>query len=281
MPVWLSKYNAKIFTSEYYQDYFFAINNKIVNNFIIPNGASKSEFEREISFDIRKHLQIHNNTKIILHVGSYTGIKGHLQALKIFLKSNIESNIHLIFIGSNLNPLESRDLFLFLFWWRHFNFRDFLSIKKIYLFINHLLFNKYLKNKNRIHFLKLTREQTVDTYKTSSLFLFPSMLECSPVVIYEALASRTPFLSTPVGNVVEIAKNSSSGIILPSKIKKNGHVYVNIKKSAILLSTIIKKDNKLLNMSELGFQFWKNNYTWESISNEYEILYKKFINNTA
>jgi glycosyltransferase involved in cell wall biosynthesis len=275
MQLWLTKYNANIFTSKNYQDYSFSVNNKISNNYIIPNGASKFEFEGKISFDVKKHLQIKEDSKLVLHVGSYTGIKGHLQALKIFLKSKIDIKTHLILIGSNLNPDNAREIFLFLDWWKYFELKDFLSPTKIYLFINYLKFSSYRKKKNKIHFLKLSREQTVDVYKTSNLFLFPSMLECSPVVIYESIAAKTPFLSTPVGNVEEIVEKSEGGIILPSKKDKRGYVYADIRKSSILLAKYISQFDELKSMSHSGYEYWKSNYTWESITDKYEDLYCK------
>jgi glycosyltransferase involved in cell wall biosynthesis len=278
MQYWLSKYDANIFTSENYQDFAFSVNNKIVNNFVIPNGASKFEFDSNISFDVRDYLNIDQESNLILHVGSFTGIKGHLQALKIFLQSKADSNVHFILLGSNLNEIDSRDIFLFLFWWKYFKLSDILSFKYIYIFAQFLKFNIYKAKKRRIHFLKLNREQTVDVYKTASLFLFPSMLECSPVVIYESIASKTPFLSTPVGNVEEISNKSGSGIILPSKKDKRGYVYANIKESSKLLTQYIKDKNSLKSMSQKGYDFWKKNYTWENITKQYENLYIKFLN---
>ena len=61
------------------------------------------------------------------------------------------------------------------------------------------------KNKNmRILILNIDREETVAFYQTADLFLFPSNIECSPIVLFEAMASKTPFLVTDVGNSKEI-----------------------------------------------------------------------------
>jgi L-malate glycosyltransferase len=46
--------------------------------------------------------------------------------------------------------------------------------------------------------------ETVAAYQAADLFLFPSDIERSPVVLFEAMASRTPFLTTAVGNAEEI-----------------------------------------------------------------------------
>jgi glycosyltransferase involved in cell wall biosynthesis len=280
MPFWLSNYNANIFTSKNYQDYIFSVNNGLTNNYIIPNGASKQEFDNEQIFDVKNFLKIENESKLILHVGSYTGVKGHIQALKIFLKSKINKNIHLVFIGSNLNELIANDLFLFLYWWKYYKLKYFFNTKKLHLFFQYLQFGLKQNKKHRIHFLKLSREQTIDVYKASSLFLFPSMIECSPIVIYESLASKTPFLSTPVGNVEEIVSKSKSGIILPSKKHKNGYTYANINKSSTVMSKILNNELHLKSMSNLGFDFWKKNYTWEKIAEKYDNLYCQVLNKT-
>jgi glycosyltransferase involved in cell wall biosynthesis len=50
----------------------------------------------------------------------------------------------------------------------------------------------------------LSRIETLAAYHQADLFLFPSNIECSPLVLFESIASKTPFLTTDVGNAKEI-----------------------------------------------------------------------------
>jgi TctA family transporter len=64
---------------------------------------------------------------------------------------------------------------------------------------------------------KLTREEIVAAYLAADLFLFPSRIECSPIVLFECLASHTPFLTTDVGNAAEIVSWTGAGELLPTR----------------------------------------------------------------
>jgi glycosyltransferase involved in cell wall biosynthesis len=268
----MTNYDLNIFLSNKYRDYDFAVNNSINNNVIIPNGASYTEFTNSIKFDIKSYLNINNNDKLIIHVGSYTGEKGHQEAIKIFLKSKI-NNYSLLFIGDNF---ENNGDFLSNFnWFKYINYKTFFkysSLKSLKIFCSYF----FSKNKNKIFYCSLKRQELVATYLQSDILLFPSKIECSPLVVYEAMASKTICLATDVGNVKEIFELSEYGIVLPTKIKKNGYSYVNINKSSKILFQIANQSN--FAMLEKGYNFWKINNTWEAISLKYEQIYKNLMN---
>lgn len=277
----LPKYNSVVLTSRHYQDYDFINSISDVSITIIPNGASLAEFSKNSSFSIHSHLRIPIDSKILLHVGSFTGIKGHIQAIRIYLEAKLNSDVHLLFIGGNLNPKDAKPLYLLTSWFKYASFWDYFSLGNLKLLITHLIFRfkGRLINREFIHFLKLSREDTVSTFNSADLLLFPSMLECSPVVIFESMASKTPFLSNNVGNVQEIINISNGGIILPSRVDKNGFVRSNIKKSALILSSLINANTiDLASMGNAGYKYWRKNYTWEDISKRYLHLFEKLIN---
>lgn len=272
MQNYMRNYDLNIFLSYKYRDFYFAVNNNINNYIVIPNGASYLEFSNSINFNVKTYLKINTNDKLIIHVGSYTGEKGHQEAIKIFLKSKI-NNYSLLFIGDNF---ENNSDFLSNFNWfkynNHKSFFKFSSLKSLKTYYNYL----FSKNKNKIYYCSLNRQELVATYLQSDILLFPSKIECSPLVVFEAMASKTICLASDVGNVKEIFESSGCGIVLPTKIKKNGYSYVNINKSSKILLQIANQSN--LNMVEKGYNFWKNNNTWESISLKYEQIYKNLFN---
>ena len=70
----------------------------------------------------------------------------------------------------------------------------------------------------------MDRVLTVNAFKQANLFLFPSLIECSPIVLFEAMASSTPFLVSDVGNSKEIVKWTGGGELLPTTVDRYGLV---------------------------------------------------------
>ena len=90
---------------------------------------------------------------------------------------------------------------------------------------------------------KGTRAEIVSLYSEADLLLFPSKIECSPVVLFESIASKTPFLTTDVGNAKEIIEWTKGGLLLPTYIDNNGLSYVDEQKAALILSNIFNNKN--------------------------------------
>jgi len=256
MKHWMRSYDANIFLSNNYRDINFARENGIKNLLVIPNGAAKDEFLAIQKMDIRKKLNIAKNDFLILHVGSYTGIKGHVEALKIYLKSNITNGV-LLFVGYNNQNFLS-----------YMNNNKQYKVWKIFNFVS----------KKRVIVTQLTREETVAAYKAADLFLFPSNVECSPIVLFECMAARIPFLTTDVGNSKEIIEWSDAGMILPTRIDKRGFSYAEIRASSKMLDYVYGHKELREQLASRGFNVWESNYTWEAISKKYETLYLNLLN---
>lgn len=247
MKKWMKKYDANVFLSKSYRDIDFAKKNNIRNVKIIPNGASKEEFLRKNGINIRKIFDIPNDHFLVLNVGSHTGLKGHSEAIKIFNKAGIAKSTLLI-VGQRSKIVSGCYL--------QCRLLKFISPKNI-----------LIKN--------LTREETVAAFKAADLFLFTSRIECSPLVLFESMAAKTPFLTTDVGNAKEIIKWSKSGILLPTTISKKGYSCALISKSAAILREIFTNPQKRRIMAEYGFEAWQKQFTWEKVAQQYEHVYKE------
>jgi glycosyltransferase involved in cell wall biosynthesis len=250
MKTWMKNYDMNVFLSDDYRDINFARANGIEKNVIIPNGAAADEFERRSLVDIRKKLKIHPASFLVLHVGSYSGIKGHQEAAEIFFRSKIKKGV-LLFIGNNTELLVKQK-------GKQYNLSSFLSFG----------------NKKIIIRDDLSRAETVAAYHAADLFLFPSNIECSPIVLFECMASETPFLATDVGNSKEIIGWSGGGILLPTTMDKSGYSHARIPESVRLLNELYFDKQKREQLAKTGFEAWKNNFTWELIAKKYEELYK-------
>jgi glycosyltransferase involved in cell wall biosynthesis len=257
MKDWMKLYDMNIFLSDTYRDIEFARKKANVKNLIIiPNGASEQEFNRVETFDIRKELGIAPDQFLILHVGSHTGCKGHKEAIEIFRHAALK-NATFIIVGN----VYSKDCY------------SSCKFKELLLRISP--FN-YLKNK---HFLvrSLRRDQTVALYKAADLFLFPSNIECSPIVLFECMASKTPFLTTDVGNAIEIIEWSHAGELLPTNKYWRGHSVADITESARILEAVYKDKEKRTRMQESGYRAWTEKFSWEKIGQSYEAVYLKLL----
>ena len=252
MKTYIHEYDMNVYLSDDYRDINFARENKVKNTILIANGAAADEFLPESKIDIRKKLNIPKDDFLILLVGSYTSWKGHKEAVDIFLKSNLK-HATLLMIGNN-----------FQFFKRHYVKNPVLYLSK--------LFNKVFKSKT-ILFDYISREDTVAAYKASNLFLFPSNIECSPIVLFECAAASLPFLSTDVGNSIEIAEWTKGGKILPTSKDEKGNSYADIEKSAQILNEIYANKIELEQMAKNSHDIWLKKYTWEAITKQYELLY--------
>ena len=258
MKYWMKEYDMNIFLSSNYRDINFARKIKIPKNkiMIIPNGASQEEFEKDSEINIRQKLNIPINHFLILHVGSHTGIKGHKEAIKIFKKARIK-NSTLLIVGNSYREgcvkFCNKQASLF-----KFSLHGKIDDKKIVI-------------------TGLNRKETVAAYKEADLFLFPSNVECSPIVLFEACATKTPFLTSDVGNTREIIEWTNGGKLLPTYKDHNRLSHAKIDDSVRRLENIIRNEKLLQVMAKNGYRSWKKRFTWEKISKQYDSLYRRLI----
>ena len=249
----LKKYDMNVFQSDTYQDIMFARNCGVTNITIIPNGAAEDEFKNTEPNSIRAKLNIPNDNFLILNVSAHTGAKGHSQSIKIFDRASIRKATFLMVAhktnGGCVKKCKNKKWF--------FN----LSPRRIY-------------DAKRMLMLPLSRRDTIAAYKEADLFLFTSSIECSPLVLFECLASKTPFLSTDVGNAAEIVEWTNAGIILPTSKNSSAYSEAEVQASADLLGKVVNDSHKRKSMAMAGYKSWHERFTWEKISAEYEKMYK-------
>jgi len=258
MKTWLKRYDACVYSSNDYRDINFARKYGADNSVLIPNGAGEDEFDQKPDIDIRVQLEIPPGHFLILHVGSHTGIKGHKEAIRIFKKVKIKHTTFLI-VANNFGGGCAGSCF---------------RAEKFHRW------NPYSKlSDKRILIKSLSRKETVAAYHEADLFLFPSNIECSPIVLFEAMASKTPFLTTDVGNAKEIIEWSNGGELLPTLKFANGYVKANVNASVGVFQRLFYDCQKKQEIASDGYEKWKTWFTWEKITKQYENLYIKLLNN--
>ncbi len=257
MKTWVKSYDMNVFLSDDYRDISFVRENGVDKIQLIPNGAGEDEFLSDKSQSIRKKSGIAPDDFLLLHIGSFTFTKGQRVAIEIFLESHLK-NATLLLIGKG-----------------HEHFYRQL-VKKPFLFLRVLINNLF--GSKKVIYTYFSREETIDAFKEADLFLFPSMIECSPIVLFESMAAKTPFLVTDVGNAAEIVKWSNGGWIMPTFIDENGLSHSRIKASAKLLDELYSDKIKMKVAAEQGFASWKNKFSWEIIARKYESMYLNLVN---
>lgn len=236
MPNWLKKYDASVYLSDDYRDINFARKHKAKNLHLIPNGAGRDEFDKTPNIEIRKKLKIPKNNFVILSVGSHTGAKGHIEAIEIFEKADIK-NATLLIVANDFGDEGCS--------------RICKRKNKIAKFLP-----RYIKTNKQLIIKELPRDMTIATYKDADVFLFPSNIEASPLVLFEAMASGLPFLSTDVGNASEIIEWSGGGKLLPTHIDSEGISHADIEGSARLLEEWFIDPAKNT-FGKKGYEAWK------------------------
>lgn len=256
MADWMRQYDMNVFLSNNYRDINFARQHGVQRISVIPNGAAADEFLHTPGVAIRRKLGIPGKDFLILLVGSHTGVKGHNEAFEIFAQAQI-SHATLLIVANSFGGGCTRQCSIKRFVYNHsFDIRS--RYKKIII-------------------PNLTRSETVAAYHEADLFLFTSNIECSPIVLFESMASKTPFLTTDVGNAAEIISWTRGGRLLPTKFLGSGYSRADIKRSAHYLEEMFSNPKERQLIAQRGYQAWLNRFTWEKIAEDYETLYRRLV----
>lgn len=256
MPASMKRYDMNVFLSDDYRDINFAREHGVVKTMLIPNGAGADEFRDREGVNIRQQCGIPENHFLIILVGSHTGVKGHAEAVRIFGRARLKNAAFLI-IANDLGGGCTHACR-----WRE------------------RWFNKWQRITGGSKILQvrsLSRADTVAAYRQADLFLFPSNIECSPIVLFECMASRTPFLSTDVGNAAEIARWSGGGLILPTRKTRLGFSKALIRVAARLLESLHADEELRSALATAGHAAWRERFSWEKIALDYERLYAQLV----
>jgi glycosyltransferase involved in cell wall biosynthesis len=237
LPARLADFDALIFHSDTYQDVEFARRAGLENRHVVPNGASRAEFE-DTESDFRERHRIDPGEPLLLTVGPHNWIKGHAQTIEAFRRADLERGT-LVVIGNKPLRLGCQ--------WdcRRRSITTRLGSR----------------GRKRVILLDVPRSEVLSAYKAADLFVFCSQVECSPLVLFEAAAAGTPFISTAAGNASEIAEWTGAGVVV-SQEQVAGEI-----------EKLWGDEPERRRRADEGRAAWLREFTWDEIATRYERVY--------
>ena len=201
-------------------------NEKIVQ---IPNGVNLDLFKKQ-----NNRTSLSGNPAILFigHICWVKGIDVLLEAMVSIIKSLPNAKLHLV--GAEL-----------------WNIRPIIKQKHLE---NYIIFHGALPH-----------SKIPDYYKAASLCILPSRHEGFPIVMLEAMASGTPFISSDIAIFQEILKNEENALIFKSE-------------DAVSLSTAIlrlRTDSKLRKKIIQGGFRTVSDYGWNKVAEKYMSVYQE------
>lgn len=215
----------------WYYDHAIAKRIGIRNLSIIPSGIHLDEFD--IARNIRRDELHVSTSRMVLVVGNYLPEhKNQAYALRAFASCKPD-DCTLVFIGSHFNE-----------------YSDHLKAEAMRLGISEQV---------RFH-ASLPRELVCAAYRNANLVLCSSLWESGPIVLLEAMASGTPFISVDVG----FAKYLKGGVI------------VNSEKAMADEITRLLADARLgQELGSAGRDQCEREFSWEAVMKSYDALLDK------
>jgi len=232
LPFYLRKYDHIIYHSANYIDKTFGDKHGIKHYSIMPNGIDPKEMQMH-TINFREFYKI--KTKyMLLNVSNHLKLKGHSFVLDAFKILN-RDDVTLVIIGNKVSGLRG-------------------CYKRCAQFASN--------NPGVLLLDNIPREHVISAFCEADIFVFGSKVECSPLVILEAMSTGLPFISTDVGCVKEFG----GGILIstPTDMAKN-------------INKLLDDIGFRKTLSISGQNECLSNYTWDKIIHKYRDLFQKLV----
>lgn len=200
---------------------------------LIPTGVNIDEFN--ISFDkelIRSKYGLNPEEKLILTISVLNKRKNVDLLIESYAHIQKKLNSRLIIVGDG---------------------PEIMKLKKYG--------NKV--SKNIIFTGRLPRDEIIKLQLTADLFVLTSKMEGLPLVLLEAMAAKTPVISTGVGGIPELIKNDYNGYIVPFDSEKIAQTILDF----------FSDNQKVINIPENAYNTILKNYEWKKIAEQVQTVY--------
>jgi L-malate glycosyltransferase len=253
MPRWLAAYDHLIFHSSTYRDIAFARRHGVEKLSVVPNGASAEEFEAPRS-DFRRRHGIPDDVPLLLTVGSHTTFKGHRLAIEA-LRAAAARRAVLVIIGNTFGTPECLSQCRRLGQWT--------ALRSL--------------GRKRVLLLDPPRDEVVSAYHAADLFVLGSNIECSPIVLFEAAASSTPFITSSCGNAAEICEWLGGGLLVEGSVSPDGFTSTSVASMAAAIEQVLANRDVWRERAARAREAWRRSFTWEDLARQYEEVYHRVV----
>lgn len=303
MPKWLREFDRLIFYASEYRDISMARRNGLTNIEIVPNGADEREFNVSRDSTFRARHGIPEEAFLVTTVGSLTGLKGHVELAGAFDKCNFgDRTAGLLLIGNRpvMPPWREQARHIYqvggpvrVAKWLLRRWLERVGLPRILTrfgypstgategAIRSILRRVNAETNKKAWLVDLPRQEVIQAYLNSDLFVFASNIEYSPLVLFEAAAAGLPFLSVPVGNAAEIATWTGGGIICEADVDANGYTHVDPAKLAQRIEWLARQPEVLARLSADGRRSWEERFSWSTIFRTYEKIFEECLEEAA
>ncbi len=242
LPGAIAQYDAAIYFSVRNNDWTFAERHGLTNGVIIPNAADPSEFTAAERGNLRKRFGLTDEV-IVLTVSNHGWVKNHRFFWDCVPGIKAAGGFP-VMIGEAYAPAPLK--------W----------LKQCY---------PHCRSKGLIHSVPVlehcSRQFVRDAYADADIFLFGSSFECSPLVMFEALASGTLFVTTECGNVRDMAEIAC--------VVRDGA------EATATIRDFISDRGRYRDRIERGRSLIGESLNWEKISRDYEALYQRILSSAS
>jgi len=228
MPERLRRYDALILHSTVYQDWDFAAASGAERMFVVPNGADQPMADETLRSEVP-------GRSLAVTAGSHVVSKGHAQFARAVRALGRERALTGVIVAPPRRGLD--------------------ALRGCQL---------TCQARARIQPLRILDGSlpgaVARAIAAADLFLFTSRVECAPLVILEAMAAGTPWVSYDVGNVSELP----GGVVVASLAE-------------LLDAAGQILDGKRPELGPQGREAWEANHRWEDIVPRYESVFNEVL----
>jgi glycosyltransferase involved in cell wall biosynthesis len=305
LPAILRKFDHLIFYAENYRDIDFARAHGIDRFSVVPNGASEDEFDTPTDTTIRARLGAGAGDFIFLTVGNPILLKGHREIAEAYARLATDGRPTVLVLNASwprplqvpagigfLQPVATS---LWRAWqsvrpmaglvyrsgqalrgtgWSGFraHWRTGMRRRLSWRELEGWIARANAQPGKKVVCVDLPRADLIEAFKAADLFVFASNVEYSPLVLYEAAAAGTPFLSVPVGNAEEIARWTAGGEICPAATDEHGYTRVDPSVLAREMWRLMNDAAARARLAVDGKARWRSRFTWKAIASQYEAI---------
>jgi glycosyltransferase involved in cell wall biosynthesis len=305
LPAILRKFDHLIFYAENYRDIDFARAHGIDRFSVVPNGASEDEFDTPTDPSIRARLGAGAGDFIFLTVGNPILMKGHREIAEAYARLATDGRPTVLVLNASwprplqlpagIGLLQPVVTSLWRAWqsvrpmaglvyrsgqalrgtgWSGFraHWRAGMRRRLSWRELERWIARANAQQGKKVVCVDLPRADLIETFKAADLFVFASRVEYSPLVLYEAAAAGTPFLSVPVGNAEEIARWTGGGQLCPAAIDELGYTRVDPSVLAREMRRLMNDPDARTRLAATGKACWRERFTWKTIASRYEAI---------